>query len=121
MAEGFLSALSRRAEEAREAAEGYGHAAARRLRHRREDTRGDLRRLWSQLEELVERRIAPRASDYARHAGRAARDYAQEGREWALDAAHHLRGSRWARPLLAVSVAVAAAWLVTSLVSRRRR
>jgi hypothetical protein len=134
MADGFLSGLARRAldlredvgrrgETLRDTAEEYGREGYRRARdygeegYRRArdaggDARGELRRLWSQLEEVVERQVAPRASDYARRAG----GYAREGREAAMDAADYLRDATRARPLLAIGIAVAATWLIASLV-----
>jgi len=121
MADGFLSALGRRTEEMRDRAEDYGRGTSRRLRHRRDDARGELRRLWSQLEDVVERQLAPRASDYAREARETARDYAREGRDRAMDAAVTLRDVARARPLLAIGVAVLATWVVANLVSRGRR
>ncbi|MBX6742961.1 MAG: hypothetical protein IRY87_13050 [Acetobacteraceae bacterium] len=130
MGHGFLSSLGRQASEARDTAEDYGRYgrrrlrrgmyearhAGRRLRERGEDTRGELRRLWSQLEDLVERRITPAASDAARAAG----DYAREGRDMALDMADHLRDAARARPLVAIGIAVAATWIVASLLNARR-
>ncbi len=130
MGHGFLSSLGRQADEARDTAEDYGRYArrrlrrgvnearyaGRRLRERGEDTHGELRRLWSQLEDLVERRIAPAASDAAHAAG----DYAREGRDMALDMADQLRSATRARPLVAIGIAVAATWIVASLLNSRR-
>ena len=117
MAHGLLSSLGRRAEDAREAAEDYGRDAARKLRDRGEDARGELRRLWSQLEDLIERQVAPTASG----AARAASSYARDGRDMAYDLADQLRSVTRARPLVAIGIAVAATWLVASLISRGRR
>lgn len=130
MGHGFLSSLGRQASEASDTAEDYGRYArrrlrrgmhearyaGRRLRERGEDTRGELRRLWSQLEDLVERRITPAASD----AARVASDYAREGRDMALDMADQLRSAARARPLIAIGIAVAATWIVASLLNARR-
>jgi ElaB/YqjD/DUF883 family membrane-anchored ribosome-binding protein len=146
---GLISALARRVEDWREEAEDHGRDHARRagrhleatrdeawrrggravsrlrhrggerlsdLRHRGDDARDELRRLWSQIEELVENEVAPRASGY----GRTARRYAVEGRERALEAADYLRDATRSRPLLAIGVAVAATWLVASLMRRSR-
>ncbi len=132
MADGFLSALTRRAEDWREEAEAEGHRAGRRLRREREHARAELRRLWSQLEDVVERRIGPRAeegwqeargraSDYARAASEQARGYAEEGRARALDAAHALRAAARERPLLTIGLAVGLGLLVAGLVARGRR
>jgi hypothetical protein len=117
MADGILSTLTRRADDWRGDAEDYGREAGRRLRRGSEDTRSELRRLWSQLEDVVDRQVAPRASEYAR----TARAYAEEGRDRASDAADYIRDAARARPLVAIGVAVAATWLVASLISRGRR
>ena len=135
---GLISALARRVDDWREEAEDQGRDRARRagrhlesardeawrrggrtfsdLRRRGGDARAELRRLWSQIEDLVENEVAPRASDY----GRSARHYAVEGRDRALEAADYLRHATRARPLVAIGVAVAATWLVASLMRRSR-
>jgi ElaB/YqjD/DUF883 family membrane-anchored ribosome-binding protein len=127
MADGFLATLRRRVEDLHDTAEDYGHAASRRLRRTGRDTRRELRRLWSQLEDLVERDIAPRGRRYAHRIGdtardyaETARDYAEEGRERAIHAAGYLRESARARPLLALGIATLATIAVVSLLSRRR-
>ncbi|WP_135468143.1 hypothetical protein [Crenalkalicoccus roseus] len=120
MADGFLATLRRHVEDLHDTAEDYGHAASRRLRRTGRDTRRELRRLWSQLEDLVERDIAPRGRRYAHRIGDTARDYAEEGRERAIHAADYLRESARARPLLALGIATLATIAVISLLSRRR-
>ena len=148
MADGYFSSLRSGARDARDTAEGYGRdlrsgardlrddaeqygrrAAGRlrdtgeRLRDRGDDARGELGRLWGQLEELVERRVAPAASDVAdtaRHYAHSAGAYAREGREVAYDVADQLRGATRSRPLVAIGVAVAATWLIASMLRRKR-
>jgi ElaB/YqjD/DUF883 family membrane-anchored ribosome-binding protein len=123
MADGYLSSLRSGAREARDTAEDYGRRAGSglrdtgdRLRERGDDARGELSRLWSQLEDLVERRIGPAASE----AGRSASRYAREGRDVAIDYAEQLRDVTRSRPLVAIGVAVAATWLITSMLRSRR-
>jgi hypothetical protein len=77
---------------------------------RSRDARGELRRLWDQLEEVVESRIAPAAGSYAR-----------QGLHYGRDAAESLRDVARHRPLLAIGVAVAATWVVASLIRGSRR
>lgn len=117
MADGFLSGLGRRAEGARDQAEDYGRRAAGTLREQGGDARGELRRLWSQLEDLVENRVAPAASGAVRAAG----SYAEDGREMALDVAEQVRSAARARPLVAIGIAVVATWLVASMLGSRRK
>ena len=117
MADGFLSGLARRVEDARDRAEEYGRDTAGRVRHRGEDARGELRRLWSQLEDLVERNLGTTPSEAARSAGH----YARDGRDMAYDLADQVRSATRARPLVAIGIAVAATLIVTSLLSSGRR
>jgi ElaB/YqjD/DUF883 family membrane-anchored ribosome-binding protein len=123
MADGYLSSLRSGARDAREAAEDYGQRAAgrlrdtgERLRDRGDDARSELSRLWSQLEDLVERRIRPAASEAASSAG----GYARQGRDMAYDVADQLRDVTRSRPLVAIGVAVVATWLITSMLRSRR-
>lgn len=124
MADGFLSSLRSGARDARDSAEDYGRRAGSRLRDagdqlrdRGDDARSELSRLWSQLEDLVERRIRPAASDAADYAG----GYARQGREVAYDVADQIRDVTRSRPLLAIGVAVAATWLIASMLRSSRR
>jgi ElaB/YqjD/DUF883 family membrane-anchored ribosome-binding protein len=147
MADGFLSGLARRltsvAEDARDRAEEhgrdgyrraerYGRDAYRDARHGGQETLGELRRLWSRIEDLVEDRVAPAAGDYARGAGHRALDYARtagryaaeygpQARDAALVAADYLRGATRARPLVAIGIAIAATWLIASMMRSDRR
>ncbi len=121
MAGGFLSTLTRRAYDAREAAEDYGRDAGRVLREGGSDARGELRRLWSQMEDLVERNLGTSPSEAARTAGSYARDYAQDGREIAYDVAGQIRSAARARPFVAIGIAVAATLIITSLLSSSKR
>ncbi|SDB37778.1 hypothetical protein [Belnapia rosea] len=123
MADGFLSSLLSRADDVREGAERYGRRASGNLRDagdtlrdRGGDARGELSRLWGQLEDLVERRLSPAAHDAARYAG----SYARDGRETALDVAQQLRDVTRSRPLLAIGIAVAATWAISSMLRSRR-
>jgi ElaB/YqjD/DUF883 family membrane-anchored ribosome-binding protein len=123
--------LRRIARELRAAAGGHGRHD---LRAHGEDARVELARLWSQIEDIVEHRLAPAARDvsrdargyardargYARDARGYAREYAEEGREIAMDAAHRLREATRAHPLLAIGIAAAAAWTMASLMRTRR-
>jgi hypothetical protein len=120
MADGFLSGLTRRAYETRDSAEDYGRDAGRRAREGAADARGELRRLWSQMEDIVERNYAP-AADAARTAGSYARDYARDGRDYAYDVADQLRTATRAQPLVAIGIAVAATFIITSLLSSGKR
>ena len=110
MADGFLSGLARRVEDARDRAGEYGRDTAGRLRDRGEDARGELRRLWSQLEDLVERTLGATPSEAARSAGRYAGDYARDGRDMAYDLADQLRSVTRARPLLAMWIQPPRPW-----------
>lgn len=84
--------------------------------HRGDDARAELARLWAQMEDIVDRRLRPAARD----ASRDARDYLEDGREVALDAAWRMREAARAHPLMAVGIAVAATWMVASLMRGRR-
>lgn len=123
MADGYFSSWRSGRSDVRDTAEEYGRRAERglreageKLRDRGDDARSELSRLWSQLEELVERRIRPAASDAADTAG----DYARQGREMAYDVADQLRDVTRSRPLLAIGVAVAATWVISSMLRSRR-
>ena len=147
MADGFLSGLARRVgdwrEEAEDRAGPYAREGYRRARRGGSDAMGELRGLWGRIEELVERQVAPAASDYARsagetasdyartagdtasryarRAGRAARDYAPQAREAAESAADYVRDATRARPLLAIGIAIAGTWLVATMLNSDRR
>ena len=146
MADGYFSSLRSRAEDvrdsaekygrdtrgtvekygrdARDTAETYGRRASNRLREtgetirdRGDDARGELGKLWSDLEDLVERRISPAAHDAARYAG----SYARDGRDAALDMASQLRDVTRSRPLVAIGVAIAATWVISSMLRSNKR
>ena len=132
MAHGFLSGLPRRAYEARDAirdaaddygrdGRDYGRDAGRRLSETSGDARSELRRLWSQMEDLVERNLGASPTEAVRTAGSYARDYAQDGRELAYDVADQIRSAARARPLVAIGIAVAATLVITSLLSSSKR
>jgi hypothetical protein len=116
MADGYLSSLRSRAEDVRDTAEDYGRRARRTAYGRGEDARSELSRLWGELEDLVERRLGPAASEAARSAG----GYAREGRDMALDVADQLRHATRSRPLVAIGIAVAATWVISSMLRGRR-
>jgi ElaB/YqjD/DUF883 family membrane-anchored ribosome-binding protein len=121
MADGFLSGLARRAYEARDTAEDYGRDAGRRVRESSGDARGELRRLWSQMEDLVERNLGSSPREAARTVGSYARDYAEDGRDLAYDVADQIRSAARARPFVAIGIAVAATFVITSLLSSSKR
>ncbi|TDH61849.1 hypothetical protein E2C06_15075 [Dankookia rubra] len=124
MTDSYFSSLRSGARDARDNAEDYGRRArsslrdtGERLRDKGEDARGELSRLWSDLEDLVEKRLGPAASE----AGRSASRYAYQGRDMAVDYAEQLRDVTRSRPLVAIGVAVAATWLITSVLRSGRR
>jgi ElaB/YqjD/DUF883 family membrane-anchored ribosome-binding protein len=136
MADGILSGLARRVYEARDTAEEYGRDAGRRLRDtadeygrdtgrrardRGEDARGELRRLWSQMEDVVERNLGSSPTEAARTVGSYARDYAEDGRDLAYDVADQIRAATRSRPFVAIGIAVAATFVITSLLSSGKR
>lgn len=116
MADQAAEGLRRIARQLRKTTEDYGRDAAQEWRERSDDTRTELARLWSQIEDIVERRIRPAA----REASRDMRHYVEDGREVAMDAAGRLRDATRAHPLLAIGVAVATTWVVASLLRGRR-
>ncbi|RYJ04028.1 MAG: hypothetical protein EON47_01920 [Acetobacteraceae bacterium] len=135
MADGYFSNLRSRAEDvrdsagkygrdARDSAEKYGRRASSSLRDagetirdRGDDARGELAKLWNDLEDLVERRISPAAQDAARYAG----SYARDGRDAALDMASQLRDATRSRPLMAIGIAVAATWVISTMLRSSKR
>jgi predicted phage gp36 major capsid-like protein len=124
MADSYFSSLRSGARDVRDDAEDYGRRAAgrlrdtgERLRDKGDDARGELSRLWADLEDLVEKRLGPAASE----AGRSASRYAYQGRDMAVDYAQQLRDVTRSRPLVAIGVAVAATWLITSMLRSGRR
>ena len=121
MAEGILSSLARRVYDVRDTAEDYGRSAERRLRGGGSEARSELRRLWSQLEDVVERNFGASPTEAARTATDYARDYARDGREAAYVLADQLRSATRARPFLAIGIAVVATVVITSLLSGSRR
>ena len=121
MASGFLSTLTRRTDDARDMAEDYGRDAGRMLRRGGDDARGELRRLWSQMEDVVERNLGSSPSEAVRSAGSYARGYVEDGRDFAYDMAGQLRSVTRERPLVAIGIAVAATLIITSLLSSKRR
>ncbi|MBK1661862.1 hypothetical protein [Paracraurococcus ruber] len=107
----------------RDDAEDYGRRTGSRLRDRGEDARGELSRLWSQMEDLVERRVRPAASeavDTARSYASSAGSYARDGRDMAYDVADQVRDLTRSRPLVAIGVAVAATWVIASMLRSKR-
>jgi hypothetical protein len=120
---GYLSSLRDRAGDVRDDAEDYSRRAGRQLRDRGDDARSELSRLWGQLEDLVERRLGPAASEAAGQArgyAQAAGGYARDGRDMAMDVAEQLREVTRSRPLVAIGIAVAATWLITSMLRSKR-
>ena len=110
-----LRQLRSRAEEYTDAAQDTGRHAAGRAASYADQASSRLGELWSEIEALVSRRgpeVADRARGYASDAGDAAADLSDQ-----------LAAMTRQRPLVAIGVAVAATWLVSSLLhsSRRRR
>jgi ElaB/YqjD/DUF883 family membrane-anchored ribosome-binding protein len=117
MAEGMQAGLGRIARELRDmtAWHGRGGSAA--------DTRAELARLWSRIEDIVEHRLdaaTQEVSRDARAALRSTRAQIEHGRDAALDAAGQLRDATRAHPLVALGIAAAAAWALASLIRARR-
>jgi ElaB/YqjD/DUF883 family membrane-anchored ribosome-binding protein len=117
MAEGMQAGLGRIARELRDmtAWHGRGGSAA--------DTRAELARLWSRIEDIVEHRLdaaTQEVSRDARAALRSTRAQIEHGRDAALDAAGQLRDATRAHPLVALGIVAAAAWAVASLMRARR-
>ena len=137
----FLSSFRSRADDARDAAERYRRDArdsaeryGRRassslrdvgeslrgagdtLRDRGDDARSELSKLWNDLEDLVGRRVTPAAQDAAHYASR----YARDGRDAALDMASQLRDVTRSRPLVAIGVAIAATWVISTMLRSKR-
>lgn len=110
------ASLRRIARQLRDATEEHGRAAATEIRERGGDTREELARLRSAVEDLLEDRIRPAARDASRHAAH----YAREGRAVAIDARDRLRSATSTYPLMALGIAVATTWVVASLLTRRR-
>ncbi len=101
----------------------YTRYASRRMHGRRDDARSELARLWHQIEDLMEHRLRPAANDagrYARAGARSAAHYAGEGRDIAMDAADRLRVVTRTHPLTTLGLAVAATWVIASLLNHRR-
>ena len=126
MAYAMPDSLRRIANQLRETTEEYGRGAAegvRDLRERSGDTRAELARLWSQIEDIVENRVTPAArtaSHEARHYAGEAQRYARLGGAYASDATDRLREATRAHPLLAIGIAVGTTWAVINLLGRRR-
>lgn len=116
MAYEVSSGLRRIARELRDSTTGHRGGAAHGLRARGEDARAELARLWAQMEDIVEHRLGPAARD----ASHDMREYLEEGRDVAVDAAWRVREAARAHPLMAVGIAVVATWVVASLVRGRR-
>jgi len=123
MADGILSGLRSGMSDARDSAEDMSRRGAKRLRRtasdlrdQGDDVRGELGRLWSQLEDLVESRVKPAASQGAS----AARYYGRQGRDAASDATDRLVDATRAQPLLALGIAIAATWFISGMLRSRR-
>lgn len=116
-----LADLRKEAKRLRGSAERTGSRLASDLQDTGSSAGKQLARLWAQIEDLFESRVSPAASDVARVAGGYARDYARDGRDYAFDAADQLRTLTRNRPLVAIGVAVAATFIITSLLRSSRR
>ncbi len=110
-----LRHLRNRAEEYADAAQDGGKEVAGRASRYADQASSRLGDLWSEIEALVHRR-GPELTDRAR-------GYAHDAGDVASDLSDQLVAMTRQRPLVAIGVAVAATWLVSSLLhsSRRRR
>jgi len=104
--DGLEKTLRRGAREVRDTADRRGGEA-----------RQELSRLWDQLENTFDRHVAPATAEGAQQA----MHYAKEGRDVAYDLAGRLSDAARARPLLAIGLTVATTWLVTALLTPKRR
>lgn len=117
MADGVQAGLGRIARELRDMTAWHGRGGGT------ADTRAELARLWSRIEDIVEHRLDSTAREVSRDAHAAlqtTRAQLEHGREAALDAAGRLRDATRAHPLMALGIAAAAAWVVASLMRARR-
>jgi ElaB/YqjD/DUF883 family membrane-anchored ribosome-binding protein len=108
-----LRQLRHRAEQYADAAQDTGRHAVSRAEGYADQASGRLGELWSEIEALVGHRgpsVAQRARHYAHDAGEAASDLSDQ----LVSLTRH-------RPLVVIGVAVAATWLVSSLLQSPRR
>jgi ElaB/YqjD/DUF883 family membrane-anchored ribosome-binding protein len=116
MARHGMAELREMAQDLGETAGSAGGQAMGTLRRGSRRAGSELSHLWSQIERLFDRDVAPAA----RYAADQAEPYWREGRDMAADAAVRLRNAANARPLLAVGIAIAATYVVTSMLHGRR-
>jgi ElaB/YqjD/DUF883 family membrane-anchored ribosome-binding protein len=107
-----LRHLRDRAEHFTDAVEETGRHAASRASDYADTASSRLGDLWSEIEALVSRQ-QPKV-------GARARGYAHDAGDYAADLSDQLRSMTRNRPLVAIGVAVAATWLVTSLIRSSR-
>ncbi len=105
-----LRQLRHRAEDYADAAQDGGRQVAGQAFRYADQASSRLGELWSEIETLVSRR-GPELTERAR-------GYASEA---ASDLSHQLVAVTRQRPLVAIGVAVAATWLVSSLLHSARR
>jgi ElaB/YqjD/DUF883 family membrane-anchored ribosome-binding protein len=108
-----LRQLRSRAEDLYDTAQDRGRRAAGAAGSQADDVLSRLRDLWSDIESLV----SSRAPGVARQA----RGYAGDARDYAEDVADQVIAATRQRPLLAIGIAVAATWIVASLLHSSRR
>jgi ElaB/YqjD/DUF883 family membrane-anchored ribosome-binding protein len=117
MARGAIAELMDLVRDARGTAESAGSHAADRVGRSGHRAKGELSKIWSQIEDLFDRNVTPTARGAARHAARSAEPYLRDGRDYAAATASQLRNVTRSHPLLAIGVAIAGTLVVTSLLS----
>ena len=114
MADGYFSNLRSRAEDVRDSAGKYGRDA-------RDSAEKYGRRASSSLRDAGET-IRDRGDDARGElAKRYAGSYARDGRDAALDMASQLRDATRSRPLMAIGIAVAATWVISTMLRSSKR
>jgi ElaB/YqjD/DUF883 family membrane-anchored ribosome-binding protein len=108
-----LRKLRSQAEDLYDTAQDSGRRVANSASGQADDVISKLRDLWSDIESLVANR--------APEAGRQARGYARDTRDYAGDVAEQVMEATRQRPLVAIGIAVVATYIVTSLLHSGRR
>lgn len=108
-----LRQLRQRAGDYADAAQDNGREVAGRAGRYADQASSRLGELWSEIEALVQQR-GPEVADRAR-------GYASDAGDVASDLSDQLAAMTRQRPLVAIGIAVAATWLVSSLLRSSRR
>jgi ElaB/YqjD/DUF883 family membrane-anchored ribosome-binding protein len=108
-----LRQLRSHAEDLYDTAQDRGRRMAGKASDQADDVVGRLRDMWSDIEDMV----TSRGSSAARQA----RGYARDTRDYAEDMAEQVMEATRQRPLMALGIAVAATWVVFSLLHSSRR